>query len=119
VCKIPHPPAPVKPSRSAVTRVDADRAVKGTGAEWFVTIWQGHKLSSYWLVPLASPLGVAYQFQCSRTGPAGELSMDAYDVLVENAQDGCCDCAGFLAWGRCKHLATLRVMIDQGLLGAR
>jgi hypothetical protein len=116
MCTVSPSAPPVKPSRSAVTRVDCDRAVKGTGAEFFVTIWQGSKLSCYWLVPLDSPLGVAYQFQASRTGPAGEMQLDAYDVLVANEQDSRCDCAGFLQWGRCKHLSTLRHLLLEGKL---
>jgi hypothetical protein len=43
----PRKPRPPRPSAAQVTKVECDRAVKGTGAEWFVTIWQGTKLSTY------------------------------------------------------------------------
>lgn len=108
--------APVKSRPSAVTKVDCDRAGKGTGAEWFVNIWQGTKYSTYWLLPLVSDFGLAYQFQASRTRPAGAMQLDAYDVLIEVDGDSC-TCPGHLRWGACKHVAALKLLIERGTLG--
>jgi hypothetical protein len=117
MCTITNPAPPVKPSKSAVTRVDCDRAVKGTGALWFLNIWQGDKLSTYWLLPLVSDFGVAFRFECSRTGPVSEMQADHYDVLLE--LDGAsCECPGFLRWGgECKHISALKLLVERGILG--
>ncbi|MDE2101701.1 MAG: hypothetical protein KGL39_30930 [Patescibacteria group bacterium] len=96
--------------------MDCDRAAKGAGAEWFVNVWQGAKFSTYWLVPLTSDFGLAYQFQASRTKAPGEMQLDAYDVLIE--VDGhSCTCPGHLRHGHCKHVDTLKLLIERGTLG--
>jgi hypothetical protein len=107
---------PSRPRPSTVTKGEADRAVKGTGVEWFVRVWQGQRLSCYWLLPLVSDFGVAYEFQASRTTPAGEMQADSYAVLLE--LDGhSCECPGHLRWGVCKHVEALKILIEQGVLG--
>lgn len=119
-----HARAPVKPARpnspcrprprSEVTEVDCARAVRGTGAEWFCVVWQGTRYSSYWLLPLVCPDGIAYQFQAShRDRPPTGIQEDAYDVAL--FFDGCaCTCPGFGRWGSCKHVEALRVLAERG-----
>jgi hypothetical protein len=50
-------------------------------------------------------------FRCVK--PSG----DHYDVLVaDREQDDICDCYGFTAHGRCKHVDCLRDLISEGQL---
>jgi hypothetical protein len=118
MCTVRSARPPVKPRPSEVTDVDLSPAGKGTGALYFLNVWQGSKLSSYWLLPLTCPDGVAFQFQASRTKPAGEMQADAYDVGLFLDGSESCDCVGHERWGHCKHVGALRMLIARGKLPA-
>jgi hypothetical protein len=107
----------VKPRRSEVTDVDLSPAGKGTGALYFLNVWQGCKLSSYWLLPIVCPDGLAFQFQASRGSAASEMQLDAYDVGLL-ADGEACDCVGHERWGHCKHVDALKLLVECGKLPA-
>lgn len=110
-----HPNTPGRPRpRSEVTDVDCSRAVKGTGALYFLNVWQGTRYSTYWLLPLVCPDGIAFQFQVGyREKPPQGMQADTYDVAI--FFDGeTCTCPGFGRFSRCKHLAALRTLVERG-----
>jgi hypothetical protein len=123
VCKIPHPPAPVKPSRKPPQRRPHTRTVKviippltcDRQQLTLVRITQDDKPAHYWVTPLASDWGLAYRLE-----KAGEEvkdgEEDTYDVLLENEQDGSCTCPAGVYHGFCKHQDALRALLAEGKL---
>jgi hypothetical protein len=69
----------------------------------------------YHVEEFCSPLGRA--FWLHRTEAAVDTCPDQverYGVLISNEQDCLCECKGFEAHGRCKHILSLRALLAGG-----
>lgn len=77
---------------------------------------QRRETSRYWIDAIPSDWGRA--FLVEKQGD-GSQPNEEYHVLIENAQDGSCECLGFLRWGHCKHLAAVRKLLELGQLGGQ
>lgn len=107
---------PARPSSSEVTDVEVLPATKGTGADYLLYIHQGGKFSMYWLRKLVSQFGLAFEFRQSSGAKIGPNQKESYDVCIEPEGDTC-DCIAHARFGRCKHVAALRLALDKGLMG--
>ena len=72
-----------------------------------IAITVGRKTDCYWAWEIPAYAGRAFRVE-------KENSQDVYNVLVENAQDGVCDCLGHEAHGHCKHVSGLRALLAAG-----
>jgi hypothetical protein len=119
VCKVPNLSAAVKVSkpRKAPTRQPHRRSVKVIITAipeqplTLIRIVQDDKPAHYWVEPLMSDWGLAYRLE-----KAGEEGDDAYDVLLENEQDGSCTCPGHTYHGYCRHVDACRALLTAGKL---
>src|SRR5262249_6051215 len=73
--------------------------------------------TDYWLSLVPSDFGEAFKLEKlipTNDGPAerGEV----YHVLLENEFNHTCECLGFLRWGHCKHLDSIKALRDAGKL---
>jgi hypothetical protein len=64
-------------------------------------------LFRYFIELVPSDFGVAFRLE--KIEPDGKVS-EAYNVCVENDQDGHCDCKGFTYHSTCKHVDCCRVI---------
>jgi hypothetical protein len=70
---------------------------------------------AYWLRSIpGSPNG----FRLEKVNPAPEEGEpDHYDVLLDGTRSTC-ECKGFLHYGHCKHVDSLRALVQSGKLSA-
>src|SRR5262245_45236552 len=76
-----------------------------------LTLHVGGKECDYWLRVVPSNFGEAFQLTKiipTGNGPA-ELG-EVYFVLFESEFSASCECKGFLRWGHCKHLDSLKAL---------
>jgi hypothetical protein len=93
-----------KPARSIALWVKPDR--NGPGV---VRITVGTESADYFLTPLASAFGRA--FEVHKVG-----TEDRYHVCLDGAQSSC-ECKGFLRWNEpCKHIDGLAALVAAGQL---
>jgi hypothetical protein len=123
MCTIPNSPTPVKPSRKPPTRRPHRRSVKVIISALacdrqlltLIRITQDDKAAHYWLSPLASDWGLAYQVE--RAGEeVQDGAEDTYHVLLENEQDASCTCPGHTYGGYCRHVDAIRALLTAGKL---
>jgi hypothetical protein len=84
------------------------------GQPAMVSITIGKASNTYAVRALPSDFGEAFEIQ-KLTAP-GPDDLATYHVLFENEQDCRCECKGFLRWGRCKHVETIRELRAAGHL---
>ena len=77
-------------------------------------------ITPYLLEPVPTPLGEAYTLH--NLTSEGHYTNERYDVLLADGHDDAafdgCDCKGFLAHQRCKHVLALRMLRGEGELPA-
>lgn len=109
----------VLPTRTPKARPAAIRFTPGqrpgTG---LVTIQAGRVPCEYLVVEYPTRWdGRAVRLAKVEGTPGSDTTADGYDVFVgRNGQDCRCDCRGFEAHGRCKHVETLRALLANGWL---
>ncbi len=68
---------------------------------------------AYWLRAIP---GTASGFRFEKVNPASaEGEPDHYDVLLDGERSTC-ECKGFLHYGHCKHVDSLRALVQGGKL---
>jgi hypothetical protein len=114
MCTLRSARPPVKP-RQHVREVKCEPAVRGTGADYFVHVWQDGKFFTYWLRRLATDYGVGFRFEQGGANPAlSEMQLEVYNVCVDG-EHGSCECPGHRRWGvECRHLWALRELLGRG-----
>jgi hypothetical protein len=75
-----------------------------------LTITTGDEAAAYWLTEVGADFGRGFRLE--KQDAEGE----GYYVLVGNELDTRCDCLSGQHRGKCKHLDTLRTLIDSGAL---
>jgi hypothetical protein len=77
-------------------------------------IKQGSDEVGYWLDVLAHDFGPAARcFRLSKIVAPEDGAPDHYDVCFEG-EDARCECRGFLRHARCKHVDSLRCLLERG-----
>jgi hypothetical protein len=98
-------PRPERSIRLALPPGDA-----GPGVAEITTETKKSIVFGYYVTPIPGDFGTAFQVQKVIT-KGGEV----YNVNL-NGRKSTCECKGFLRWGRCKHVAGLQALRDEGKL---
>jgi hypothetical protein len=114
------PPAPVKAGHRPPARRPHARGVKvvldrvpGLPETILIQIRHDEEVARYWVAPVPSDWGMAWQVDKDGCPFSDEHS---HDVIIEDNQSGCCSCKGFTAHGHCRHLDALRSLLAAGKL---
>jgi hypothetical protein len=80
-----------------------------------LTLHVAGKETDYFIRPVPSNFGEAFELtklEIVDDGPAerGEV----YHVLFEDEHNHTCECKGFLRWGHCKHVDSLKALRERG-----
>jgi hypothetical protein len=120
VGNLSDPQSPVKAGRKPPGRQPHERGVKvvldrvpGLGETILIEIRQDKEVARYWVAPVPSDWGLAWQVDKDGCPFDGEHN---HDVLIENSRGGSCSCQGFTAHGYCRHLDALRALLAAGKL---
>jgi hypothetical protein len=83
------------------------------GSPMLLEMTIGKDSYSYWLQPIPSDFGSAYELRKS----IGEGS-ETYHVCLDG-QRSTCDCLGWCRWGHCKHIDSLAKLLAEGKLAGQ
>ncbi len=72
----------------------------------------GREANCYFLKPLPSDFGRAFALTKLVRASEGVT----YHVLLDGPRHSSCDCLGFTAHGHCKHMASVRLLLESGQL---
>jgi hypothetical protein len=113
---VPQPPdlKRRKPGPEHFCQIDGTPTVD---APAILTLHVGCDETTYLIRPVPNNFGEAFELtklEIVDDGPAerGEV----YHVLFESEFSESCECKGFLRWGHCKHLDSIKALRDAGKL---
>lgn len=82
---------------------------------WSVKLGTYRDHDVYDVEEIGSPLGRAFLLHRTKEAVAADPDgTERYGVLIANPQDCLCECKGFAAHGRCKHMAALSALLAAG-----
>jgi hypothetical protein len=85
------------------------------GRPGVVDITVGHETIGYFVQPMPSDFGQAFELHKFSPAVAGDADAELYRVNLDG-QRSTCECKGFLRHGHCKHVDGLKALVDAGQL---